>query len=129
MHWKMRIASLTAALGITLGGSLAEAATASADTSCDWGYTCIWDGTNFTGHKIVSFSTNSCFWLGNYNFGWVTSYKNNNTVDASIWNPSATSLPGYKARNLPVGGFSSNINIDYLGADGWLCLGSATPYY
>ncbi|MGX5185424.1 peptidase inhibitor family I36 protein [Streptomyces avermitilis] len=127
MDWKKKGALAVSVLGWAASGDLITAAPAqAADSTCADGYTCTWDGADFAGHKIVSRSTNACCTLDNYNFGWVTSYKNSNSANASIWMVGKT-LETYTARTLPENGFSSDIGVHGLGAGGWLCLGNAVP--
>ncbi|MEU6406218.1 peptidase inhibitor family I36 protein [Streptomyces sp. NPDC046985] len=112
---------------MTAGGVLATAPSAGAAGGCPSSRLCVWDGTNFTGHRILSASTNSCFYTGAFTFGYIRSYSNNLPVDATVWQRDDIEGDWYEVRTLVAGKFSSDIGIYGLGAGGAVCEGSQTP--
>lgn len=127
----MKVAVTASMLTLTMNGSLMTAPTAAAVGNCPSGYLCIYDESNFSGQKIVSASTNSCFdphaVVANWNY--IQSYANSNSVDAVVWHYSYADFTYKKARTLPAGGFSSNIGIGGLGGyyGDKVCMGNARP--
>ncbi|MFG2627634.1 peptidase inhibitor family I36 protein [Streptomyces sp. NPDC048473] len=131
-NWKTRAATAITGFSLVTGGMLATAPAAEAVGGCASGYLCIYDGSSFTGEKIVSASTNSCFTMKNFvDFDWIASYVNNLPVTATVWTASNELPYGMsKARTLPAGGFSSKIGISGLGSDYYdqVCMGNAKPW-
>ncbi|MCH0541979.1 peptidase inhibitor family I36 protein [Streptomyces sp. MUM 203J] len=131
MSWKMKAAASASMLTLTMSGTLMAAPTAAAAGNCPSGYLCVYDATKFSGNRIVSASTNSCFdphaVVANWNY--IRSYTNNNSVDAAVWHYSYADFTYKKVRTLPAGGFSSNIGIDGLGGQygDKVCMGNARP--
>ena len=126
MGWIARAATATSALTLMAGGALAGAMPAAAVGGCSSGYLCIYDGDNFTGDKIVSASTNACFYIKsvNSNFSYTQSYVNNLPVDAALWGDGGSGDQMVKLRTLPSGGFSSSTPIKL---EIMVCMGSAKP--
>ena len=127
MSWRLKAATAISTIAMTVGGMLATAPHAAAVGGCSSGYLCVYDGTDFTGDKIASASTNSCYdILAFTDFGYIRSYVSNLSVKALVWNYYASG--GWTvARTLPAGGFSSDIGISGLGEYGAVCTGGQVP--
>ncbi|MER6504362.1 peptidase inhibitor family I36 protein [Streptomyces sp. NPDC001455] len=125
-----RIVSAFSVAALALGGSLVVASQANAVGGCASDGLCVYSGANFTGSKITTRSTNSCFSLydgigGPFENGRIVSYVNNLSVVAYIWDYNYTNKTWSKSRTLPSGGFSSDIRPNGLGF--MVCQGSAHP--
>ncbi|MCX4739199.1 peptidase inhibitor family I36 protein [Streptomyces antibioticus] len=129
MEWRKGIATAAAAVALVGGGTLATATPAQADGTCSSKSLCVWDGTNFSGQRVLTKSTNTCFNIGQFDFGYIRSYDNNLSVNGYVWQlrDGDSGLSYYRDRTLPAGGFSSDIGVDGLGGGlhSWICLGSA----
>lgn len=128
MSWKRKTAATVSMLTMAAGATLMAAQPAAAVGNCPSGYVCVYDESNFSGNKIVSASTNSCFAPWKFDFGYIRSYVNN-SVDAMVWHYSSSG-EWYKARTLPAGGFSSDIGIYNLGGltGDYVCMGNGKPW-
>ncbi|WP_079033367.1 peptidase inhibitor family I36 protein, partial [Streptomyces avermitilis] len=126
MMWKRIFATSAATLTLLGGSMLATAAPAQADGTCPSNALCIWDSTSFGGLRILTRSTNTCFNMGKFDFGYIRSYDNNLSVNGYVHNYAGSGV-WYQARTLPAGGFSSDIGVPGLGglAEDWVCMGSA----
>lgn len=125
MKWTAQIATVSSALAVVAAGATITANPASAESSdCPSARLCVYDGVNFTGFRIATASTNSCFNLHYYTFAaYVVSYVNNMSVTGYVWEKTNTGWQ--KWRTLPAGGFSSEIPFN---PDAWaVCTGSANP--
>ncbi|MFJ9622037.1 peptidase inhibitor family I36 protein [Streptomyces sp. NPDC101181] len=128
MNWKRKSAAALSVLALAGSGIAMSATPASAADDCPAARLCIYDGTDFTGDRITSASTNACFTPWNtVAFGSIRSYVSNSSVTAKVWKKNSGS--GYTAvRTLPAGGFSSDIGTPVGGGQyDKVCLGSATP--
>ncbi|MFC8826584.1 peptidase inhibitor family I36 protein [Streptomyces sp. NPDC057137] len=125
MEWKKKSASVFSALAIAGAGMMAAAPpAAAAPGDCPAARLCIYDGTNFSGDRITSASTNACFtpW-DTAAFGSIHSYVNNGPVTARVFDQVGTLV-----RTMPAGGFSSNIGTPVGGGSSdHVCLGNARP--
>lgn len=131
MNWKAKTATALSAVAIAVGGGLATAPHAAAAGDCASGYLCVWDGANFTGHRIATASTRSCFdilaFSGEpHNFNYIVSYSSDLPVNAVVWDRTGSGW--VSARTLVAGGFSSNIGISGLGIIGAVCEGGQVPW-
>ncbi|MEV5672856.1 peptidase inhibitor family I36 protein [[Kitasatospora] papulosa] len=129
MTWKKRIAGTASVMLLAAGGMMATASPAAADGPCPANRLCIYDGANFTGNRIASGSTNSCFFPQDFTFDAIVSYDNNLPVDAKVYHYYADIDAYTVARTLVSGGFSSNIGVANLGGafGDLVCMGSARP--
>ncbi|MFI5754350.1 peptidase inhibitor family I36 protein [Streptomyces sp. NPDC051569] len=129
MAWKKRIASTASVMLLAAGGMMATASPAAADGPCPASRICVYDKDGFTGNRIASASTNSCFFPQDFTFGTIVSYDNNLSVDAKVWHYYANIGAYQLARTLVAGGFSSNIGVPDLGAayGDLVCMGNARP--
>ncbi|MEU2407739.1 peptidase inhibitor family I36 protein [Streptomyces sp. SM1P] len=128
--WTKRAATTVSGMALVAGSLLAGAPSAQAAGACASDALCIYDGSSFTGKKISSRSTNSCFSTSSYDFDWIASYKNNLPVKAIVWVPH-DKYPWFReARTFPAGGFSSRIGVDGLGGEYYdqVCMGNAKPW-
>ncbi|MER6917131.1 peptidase inhibitor family I36 protein [Streptomyces sp. NPDC000594] len=127
MSWTSRSAAFLSALVLAGSGLAVSATPAAAAGGCPEARLCVWDGVDFTGNRIASASTNTCFFINDITvFGSVRSYSNNLPVVAKIWHVKNDEFA--LARTLPAGGFSSNIGTPLGGAPfDKICLGSALP--
>ncbi|WP_405390867.1 peptidase inhibitor family I36 protein [Streptomyces sp. NBC_01102] len=127
MEWKKKSAAILSTLAIVGGGMMLTATPASAVADCPAARLCIYDGTNFTGDRITSASTNACFYPWDTSgFNSIRSYVSNSSVTAKVWEYNGSSYTA--VRTMPAGGFSSDIGTAVAGGY-WdkVCLGNATP--
>ncbi|MFE1292618.1 peptidase inhibitor family I36 protein [Streptomyces sp. NPDC058751] len=129
MNWKRLFSTAAATVTLVGGGMLATAAPAQADGNCPSNAACLWDATGFHGQRILTRSTNTCFAMGQFNFGDIRSYDNNLSVDGHLWSFDDNGEWGHH-RTFVAGGFSSNIGVPGLGGQdpAWICMGSANIY-
>ncbi|MFC7585739.1 peptidase inhibitor family I36 protein [Nonomuraea antimicrobica] len=110
---------------------LVTASPAVADGPCPANQLCLYDGRHFTGNRIISRSTNACFYPQDVSdrFRAIMSYDNNLPVHAMVWS-YRYDTGGYSAtRAMPTGGFSSDNGGTNLGAFEMdqVCMGHARP--
>jgi hypothetical protein len=109
--WIRKAGLAVGALVMATGGLAATATPAAAVGGCPAGQLCLYAGTN-SDMKLQTGSIDRCFGLPSYGLTSVTSYVNNMSVKATVWDQGPDGVY-YLDGTIQPGRFSSNAGTNF----------------